>query len=167
MANNIKKLFSRMSYLSVSILGLIYRINIKYLKINEIKINKTEKEINISVPNNYKYNNETEIINYCIQKIYDEVAKREIEDAMEFSRHILGFAPEDYIIKRMNNTYFKCSKKVITINPDIASFSREVIYTTIIRAFCKAQYREGSNNYIKALDKGLREYETYKHNKKM
>ena len=166
MAGNIRKIFSRLSYLSVSVLGYIYKINLEFCKINEIKINKNEKEINIFVPNNFKNNNETEIINYCIQKIYDEVAKREIEEAMEFARHILGFAPEDYLIKRMNNDYYKCSKKVITINPDIAQFSREIIYTTIIRAFCKAQYREGSKNYINSLENGLKEYERIKRMKK-
>ena len=51
--------------------------------------------------------------------------------------------------------------KKITINPDIAAFSREVIYTTVIKAFCKVKYREGSKNYENEIEKGLREYELY------
>ena len=94
------------------------------------------------------------------------MAQKEIEEAMEYARHILGFAPEDYIIKRINNEYFKCAKNIITINPDIVQFSKEVIYTTIIRAFCKAKYREGSKNYINAVEKGLKEYEKIKNNLK-
>lgn len=85
---------------------------------------------------------------------------------MEFARHVFGVAPEDYKIKRINEGYYKYSNKILTINPDIAAFSRKIIYTTIIKAFCKVKYREGSKNYEKAIEKGIREYEIYKKEKR-
>ena len=159
---NMKRTFIQKTYLTVGILGKSYKLNINYAKRENVKIERLENEINIILPNIYKNSNNEEIINMCVQKIYDEVAGREVENAMEFARYVFGFAPEDYKIKRINDGYYKYSNKILTINPDITAFSREVIYTTIIKAFCKAKYREGSKNYEKAIEKGLREYEIYK-----
>ena len=159
---NMKRTFIHKTYLTVGILGKSYKLNIKYAKRENVKIEKLENEINIVLPNIYKKSNNEEIINMCIQKIYNEVAEREVENAMEFARFIFGFAPEDYKIKRINDGYYKYSNRVLTINPDIAQFSREVIYTTIIKAFSKVKYREGSKNYENAIEKGIKEFEIYK-----
>lgn len=159
---SMKRSFIHKTYFTVSVLGKAYKLNIKYAKREIVKVERLENEINIILPNIYKNSNNEEIINICIQKIYNEVAEREIENAMEFARYVFRFSPEDYIIKRMRDEYYKYSNKIITINPDIVAFSREVIYTCIIKAFCKVKYREGSKNYEKAIEKGLREYEIYK-----
>lgn len=159
---NMKRTFIHKTYFTVSILGKAYKLNINYAKRENVKVERLANEVNIILPNIYKNSNNEEIINMCIQKIYNEVAGRELENAMEFARHVLGFAPEDYKIKRINEGYYKYSNKILTINPDIAAFSREVIYTSLIKAFCKVKYREGSKNYEKAIEKGLREYEIYK-----
>ena len=159
---NMKRAFIHKTYFTVSILGKAYKLNINYAKRENVKVERLENEVNIILPNIYKNSNNEEIINMCIQKIYNEVAKREVENGMEFARYIFGFAPEDYKIKRINDEYYKYSNKILIINPDIAAFSREIIYTTIIKAFCKVKYREGSKNYEKAIEKGIREYEIYK-----
>lgn len=159
---NMKRTFLHTTYFSISILGRSFKLNIKYAKRGNVKIERLENEINIILPNIYKNSNNEEIINMCIQKIYNEIAGREVEYAMEFARHIFRFAPEDYKIKRMNNSYYKYANKILTVNPDIVQFSREIIYTTIIKAFCKTKYREGSKNYKKSLEYGLKEYEIYK-----
>ena len=144
---NMKKTFIHKTYFTVSILGKAYKLNIKYAKRENVKVERKENEINIILPKKHIKSNNEEIINMCIQKLYNEVAGREIENAMEFARYVFGFAPEDYKIKRINNGYYKYSNKILTINPDITQFTRDVIYTTIIKAFCKVKYREGSKNY--------------------
>ena len=122
-------------------------------------------EINIVLTNQYKKTDNMNIINLCIQKLYNEVAISEIENAVEFARHVLGFAPEDYRIKRLTNNYYKYANKTLTINPDIVQFNEEIIYTTIIKAFCKIKYRKGSKNYFDSLELGLKEYEILKNRK--
>ncbi len=161
---SIKRTFIHKTYFTVSILGKAHKLNIKYAKRENVKLERLENEINIILPNIYRNSNNEEIINMCIQKLYNEVAVREVENAMEFARFVFGFAPEDYKIKRVNDGYYKYSNKILTINPDIVSFSREVIYTTIIKVFCKIKYREGSKKYENAIQKGLREYEIYINN---
>ena len=156
---NMKKTVINSTYFTVGILGKSYKLNIKYSKRENVKIEKKEKEINIILPSIYKNSNNENIINMSIQKIYDEVASREIENAMEFARYVYGFAPEDYKIKRIKDGYYKYENKRITVNPDIVAYSREVIYTTIIKAFCKVKYKAGTKNYEKAIEQGLKEYE--------
>lgn len=159
---NFKKVFMQNSYLSVSVLGRSFKLNIQFSNVNIIELNKSENEIIITLPKRYKNSDNMDIINLSIQKLYNKIATEEVEYAMEFARHIFRFAPEDYKIKRLNNSYYKCSNKIITINPDIVQFSREVIYTTILRAFCKIQYKANSKNYKDALEYGLKEYNIYK-----
>ena len=161
MLENIKETFLPKTYFSISILGRNYKLNIKYEKIKDIVIEKLENEINIELPKEYKKENNMEIINICIQKIYDEVARVELEYAMEFARHIYNFAPEDYEIKRLKNSYFKYTNGILILNPDIVEYNKEIIYSSIIKAFCSIKHRKGSKNYQSALEKGIKEYEAF------
>ena len=85
--------------------------------------------------------------------------KTEIENSMELVRHMLGFAPEDYLIKRINDNFCKTNKNIIVINPDIVQYSREVINQTLIQAFCKIKYRVNSNAYKELLNYAINKYE--------
>lgn len=163
---NFKKTVNTQSYLTVSILGNSLKLNIKYTNISTVELNKKETEIDLFLPKMYKNIENMDIINLAIQKLYDTIAKTEIEYAMEVARHILKFAPEDYIIKRLNDEFYKCSKNKITINPDIVRFNREIINTTIIQAFCKIKYRQNSIAYKKLLNDAMNKYEIYKRKEK-
>ena len=160
MVLNFKKLFEPKSYFSVSLMGKNLQLDINYSKVNNVEMNILENEVEITLPIKYKDN--MDIINLCVQKMYSKVASTELEYAMEFARHTLGFAPEDFKIKRLDNSYYKYSNKTLIINPDIVQFNKEVIYTTIIKAFCKIKYRSGSKNYFNALEIGLKECAKYR-----
>jgi len=162
---NFKKIFIQKSYFSICLLGKNLKLNIDYSNVKDAEVNKFENEINIILPMHYKHSDNMNIINLCIQKLYNEVAILELEYAMEFARHILGFAPEDFKIIRLANDYYKYANKTLTVNPDIVQFSEEIIFTTIIKAFCKIKYRYGSKKYLDFLDRGLKEYEKYKNKK--
>ena len=150
------------NYLAVSVLGNSLKLNVKYINISTIELDKTNTEINLLLPKKYKNMDNMDVINLAIQKLYDKIAETEIEYAMEVARHILKFAPEDYSIKRLTNDFYKCSKNKIIINPDIVRFNREIINTTIIQAFCKTKYRQGSSNYKNLLRDAINKYERYK-----
>ena len=160
-----RKQFIQKSYFSISLLGKSLKLNIDYSKSNNTEVNKFDNEINITLPMRYKHSDNIDIINLCIQKLYNQVAIFELEYVMEFARHIYGFAPEDFKIKRIPNEYFKYTNKTLIINPDIVQFSEEIIFTTIIKAFCKSKYRSGSKKYLDSLEFGLKEYEKYKNKK--
>ena len=96
--------------------------------------------------------------------MYNEIADIEIANSMEKVRVILGFAPDDYTIKRMKDNYIKNNKdKTIIINPDIVKYNKKVIETSLVQAFCKTRYKESSNKYKELLTKSIEKYENYEY----
>ena len=157
-----KKTINNQTYLTVSVLGKSLKLNVKYINTSSVELNKKETKIDLLLPKKYKHTENIDVINMAIQKLYNTIAGTEIEYAMEVSRHILKFAPEDYSIKRLKDDFYKCSKNKIIINPDIVRFNREIINTTIIQAFCKIKYRPNSIAYKELLNDAMNIYELYK-----
>lgn len=156
--NNINK-----SYLSVSILGKSLKLDIKYRNNPIVEIDEETNKLMLYLPKKYKTMNKINIINMAINKMYDKISREQIEDSLEIARLILGFAPEDYKIKRMPNDFYKYNKnKIITINPEIVKYSKEVIDTTLIQALCKMQYNANSKIYKESLLSGMKKYENYR-----
>lgn len=149
------------SYLAVSILGKSLKLNINYINGFDIKLIEKNCELHLYLPKKYKNKDNIDIINLAIRNLYDKVAEIEVENAMELARHIVNFAPEDYLIKRINDGFYKSNKNLIIINPDIVQYSRETINTTVIQAFCKAKYRSNSNSYKELLQMSMKKYENY------
>ena len=79
-------------------------------------------------------------------------------------RKKLGFAPEDYQIKRLKDSFIKNNRdKTIIINPDIVKYNKKIIETSLIQAFCKTKYREDTKLYKNLLQKSLEKYENYEY----
>lgn len=152
------------TYLTVSVLGKSLNLNINYKKINVPELDLGKKDVNIYLPMRYKESGTVDIVSMAIQKMYDEIAQIEIANSMEKIRVILGFAPEDYKIVRMNNNFIKNNKnKTITINPDIVKYNHKIIETTLVQAFCKTRYRENSKDYKELLKYSIEKYENYQY----
>ena len=152
------------TYLTVSVLGKSLNLNIYYKKINVPELDLGEKDVNIYLPMRYKESGTVDIVSMAIQKMYDEIAQIEIANSMEKIRVILGFAPEDYKIVRMNNNFIKNNKnKTITINPDIVKYNRKIIETTLVQAFCKTKFKENSKDYKELLKYSIEKYEKYQY----
>lgn len=158
-----EKKFISKSYLTISILGMSYKLNIKYVPSNIIELVKNETEFELMLPKRYKNTDNIDIINCVIQKLYSEIAPKELESSLELVRYILKFAPEDYKIERLKSDFFKTTRnKILVINPDIVQYSREIINVTLIQAFCRMQHKQNSNAYKDILSKSMRRYEEYK-----
>ena len=146
----------------VEILGNDYRVKIEYRNVKVMELNVYEDTIKITLQNKFKGVNNEKMLDFAINKMYNAIAKVEIERAMEKTRLMLGFAPEDYKIESLNNEFYKCKNGVITISPDIVQYNKVIINTTILQEFCKIKYRVNSANYKKALQSGLVKYEKFK-----
>ena len=84
----------------VPVLGTDYKVKIIYKNIKFAELDVEDKIIKISLPNKYKKANNEKILDMAIDKMYEQIAKVEVERAMEKTRILLGFAPEDYEIKK-------------------------------------------------------------------
>jgi len=91
------------------------------------------------------------------------IAQKEIESSMERVRKLVGFAPEDYEIKRIENKMGDCikEKELIIINPDIVKYDRETIDYIVLHQFCHLKYKTHSKKFIEMLENNMPNYKKY------
>ena len=139
----------------VPLLGTDYKVKIIYKNVKYAELDVEDKLIKISLPSKYKKANNEKILDIAIDKMYEQIAKVEVERAMEKTRILLGFAPEDYEIKKIKNALGKCENKKITINPEIVKYDRNVIDYIVLHQYCHLKYKTHSKGFINM----LKEYE--------
>lgn len=143
----------------VPILGIDYKVKIIYKNIKITEIDVENKTIKISLPNRYKKMNNKEILDLAIDKMYEQVARVEIERAMEKTRIMLGFAPEEYEITKMKSLGM-CKDNKITINPNVVKYSRKVIDYVVLHQYCHLKYKNHTKAFFEMLQKYLPDYKT-------
>ena len=145
----------------VPVLGTDYKVKIIYKNIKIAELDVEDKIIKISLPNKYKKANNERILDIAIDKMYEQIAKVKVERAMEKTRILLGFAPEDYEIRKMNKELGRCEENKITINPEIVKYDREVIDYIVLHEYCHLKYKSHCKSYIKMLEKYEPNYKKY------
>ena len=145
----------------VPVLGTDYKVKIVYKNIKVAKLDVEDKIIKISLPNKYKKANNERILDIAIDKMYKQIAKIEVERAMEKTRILLGFAPEDYEIRKMSEELGRCEENKITINPEIVKYDREVIDYIVLHEYCHLKYKSHCKSFIKMLEKYEPNYKKY------
>ncbi len=141
----------------VPILGIDYKVKIIYknIKITELDVENTT--IKISLPNIYKKIDNKEILDLAINKMYEQIAKVEIERAMEKTRIMVGFAPEEYEIKKMK-TLGSCKNNKICIHPEIVKYNRKVIDYVVLHQYCHLKHKNHNKAFFTMLEKYLPDY---------
>ncbi len=145
----------------VPVLGIDYKVRITYKNVKFVQVDVEEKLINISLPNKYKKVSNVEILDLAINKLYEQVASTEIERAMEKSRIMMGFAPEEYEIEKMK-MLGKCEDGKITINPEIVKYSRKLIDYVVLHQYCHLKFKthaKGFYELIKQYEPNYKKYE--------
>ena len=145
----------------VPVLGTDYKVKIIYKNIKVAELDVEDKIIKISLPNKYKKANNERILDIAIDKMYEQIAKVEVERAMEKTRILLGFAPEDYEIRKMSEELGRCEENKITINPEIVKYDREVIDYIVLHEYCHLNYKSHCKSFIKMLEKYEPNYKKY------
>ena len=145
----------------VPVLGIDYKVKIIYKNIKVAELDVEDKLIKISLPNKYKKANNEKILDMAIDKMYEQIAKVEVERAMEKTRILLGFAPEDYEIKKIKNALGKCEDKKITINPEIVKYDRNVIDYIVLHQYCHLKYKTHSKGFMNMLKEYEPNFEKY------
>ena len=151
----------------VPVLGIDYRVKITYKNIKIAELDVENTTIKISLPNKYKKQENKTILDIAINKMYEQIAKVEIENAMEKMRIILGFAPEDFEIRKMENKLGKCENQKITINPEIVKYPREMIEYVVLHQYCHLKYKNHCKSFYELLAKYQPNYEQFAITKKI
>ncbi len=144
----------------VPILGIDYKVKITYKNVKFIQVDVAEKVINISLPNKYKKMANSEVLDLAIEKLYEQVANTEIERAMEKTRVMLGFAPEEYEIVKMR-VMGKCENSKIMINPDVVKYTRDLIDYVVLHQYCHLKFKTHSKGFYNLIAEYEPDYKTY------
>ena len=137
------------------IFGINYYLNIYYIKINKPELNIKNTHINIYLPITYRKKNNQKLLNIILYKMYTKISEREIENTMEKARHLLGFVPEDYEIRKIPGKIAEFNKEfqTITINPYISMYSKDIIEYIVFHEFCHLKYKTHSKKFYELLKK--------------
>ena len=146
----------------VKIFGNNFRLRIFYKNSRIPELNLDGKDIQVFLPSKYKKIGSVKILNLALDKMYESIARNEMERVMEKTRIMLGFAPEDYEIKKMHGVLANCSDdKKITINPEIVKYYRNVIEFIVLHEFCHIKYKTHCRKFYDLLEKYMPNYRIY------
>jgi hypothetical protein len=148
---------------TVKIFGETISVKVIYTKIQNPELDLVGNIINVYLPNKYKRSGDTSIVKLAIDKMYDEIARVEIEKVMEETRIMLkGLAPENYKIRRIPNKFAKTlENKTIIINPEIIQYDKQVLRYVVLHEFCHLKYKTHSKGFFKMLERYMDDYENY------
>lgn len=137
------------------IFGLNYTVNVYYLKISKPELNLEKNSVNIHLPMKYRKQNNQNLLNAILLKMYTKIAENEIENIMEKARHTFGFAPEDYEIRKLNDALATTNKDIqsITLNPYIVMYSKEIVEYVVFHEFCHLKYKNHTKQFYDMLRK--------------
>ena len=145
----------------VPVLGIDYRVKIIYKNIKIAELDVENTTIKISLPSKYKKCDNKQILDMAIDKMYEQIAKVEIENAMEKMRVMLGFAPEDYQIRKVKNGFGKCENGKITIDPEVVKYNRGFIEYVVLHEYCHLKYKNHCRGFYEMMARYMPEYEMY------
>lgn len=158
-----KKLENKKEIRTTNILGKEYNININFKNIKRPELNLNNEEIFINFPLQYKKRNIDNILEIVLRKMYITISENKIEEIMEKTRIKLGFAPEEYIIKKMDNKLAIClDMNRIIINPEIMKFEQRIIEFIVMHEFCHLKYKTHSKGFEKIMKDNIFQYEKLK-----
>lgn len=148
---------------SVKIFGNTISVNIIYSKIKNPELDLVGNTINVYLPNKYKKTQNIGIVKLAIDKMYQEIARIEIENVMEETRIMMnGLAPENYVIRKIPNKLAKTiDMKTIVINPEIVKYNKKVLKYVVIHEFCHLKYKTHSKGFFGMMEKYMDDYDYY------
>ena len=148
---------------TTNILGKEYNININFKNIKRPELNLNNEEIFINFPLQYKKKNIDNMLDIVLRKMYYTISENKIEEIMEKTRIKLGLAPEEYLIKKIDNKLATClDMNKIIINPEIMKYDQRIIEFIIMHQFCHLIYKTHSKGFEKIMKENIFQYEKLK-----
>ena len=145
----------------IKLLGQTYQIIVQYKNVKTPSLTIQQHNIQVELPSKYKKIGEQEVIEMLVHKMYQMVAEKEIENAMEKIRVMLEIAPEDYEIRFMERNLAKIEQNKIIWNPKMVTYSKETIEYIVLHEFCHLRYKNHTKSFYQMLEKYMPNYEKY------
>lgn len=142
----------------VGLLGKEYKLNIIYVDNLNSKIYIDRENLIIEIPKKQKSQIE-EIKQKLIDEMYEKVAEKEVDMAMQIITRIVGIKPNKYKIKKLKSAWGTCtSNKNITINSSLMKYDRKVIQYVVLHEICHLKYMNHSKEFWQMVEKYMNDY---------
>ncbi len=141
------------------ILGESYYLYTYYKDINTANLNVEDGKIVVILPLRYANQDNTEQIKKLIDKMYYMIAEKEVEQAFEKVRKMVGLAPEEYRIRKVKSVWGSCSSnRKITINQNLMMYSRKALEYVVLHETCHLKYMNHSKKFWAMVEKYMPDY---------
>lgn len=158
--SKVKIEYIKLGYLSI--LGEKFELKVGYKNVKTLDLNFENGQVKIVLPVKYKNKDMHKIVNLVLNKMYVEIAQKEVEEIMEKIRMKLRFAPEDYKIQIIKKSMAKCTQdREIIINPYIVKYNKETVEYIILHEYCHLKYKTHSKGFWELVKKAMPQYEKY------
>ena len=118
------------------------------VKTSSVKTILENDKINIVLGNKYKKISKVSIVNDLLEKMYEKLAKTQLEYIFDEYRFEMGVAPEDYSYGFSNPDGVSLEDNIVTINPELFRNSEEVVRYVILHQFCHLTFKNHTKSYI-------------------
>lgn len=146
-------------YNTIKLLGLEYKLDIKYEN-NEnngvYRINKENQIVTVYLPIGYKELNKDKlklVLDKYKQYIYKKELKDIVDNALKKYQRLTGLKVNKCTIKFMKSAWGRCnSNRNISINTELVKYSKRAIESVVLHEVCHIKYMNHSKmywNYVK------------------
>lgn len=148
----------------ITILGQKFEVKVAFKNIKVTELNFENREVKIVLPLKLKNKDIRKILNVILNKMYEQIAKKEVEAIMEKIRSKLKFAPEDYKIAVIKNSMAKCNNlREIVINPYIVRYDIATVEYIILHEYCHLKYKTHSKGFWELIKKAMPQYQRFEY----
>ena len=148
----------------ITILGQKFELKVAFKNIAAPELNCEKQEVKIVLPIKYQNKDIRKVLNVILNKMYEQIAKKEVEEIMEKIRSKLRFAPEDYKIEFIKNTMAKCNNsREIVINPYIMRYDIATVEYMILHEYCHLKYKTHSKGFWELIRKAMPQFERFEY----
>ena len=150
-------------YKTTKIFGVNYAVKVVFSNIKTPELNLNNHHIEIKLPNKLANKNNKKIIEVIINKMYQELAEKHLENVFEEIRVETGLAPENYFVKSNQKEIakFDFENRNIYVNSKIMELEESCIKYIIIHELCHLKYKTHAKGFYKLLKTYFPNYEKY------
>ena len=158
----VKTIYTKVT--DITILGQKFELKVAYKNVKVTELNFENREVKVVLPLKFRNKDIRKILNIIVNKMYEQIAKKEVETIMEKIRSKLKFAPEDYKIAFIKNAMAKCnSSKEIVVNPYIMRYDLQTVEYMILHEYCHLKYKTHSKGFWELIRKAMPKYEKFEY----
>lgn len=138
-----------------------------FINCGKCTLSKNGNILNVFLPTERKSLNNKDLIEKCFSKWYKNFAENEITESFNRMSKISGISANKLTIRKMTRSWGRCSSKFnISINREVACYSKKSIDYVVLHELCHIVHFNHSKAFWELVEKFMPDYKIWKENLK-